>query len=335
MAIEKMRLLRLAGEKENIEEFVLNAFATYDLHAELASKVINEGNGGKLLPEDTRYQEFLAQRSVVTIDDVTTPLVEDFAASLRRGDNALRASSAARIVVSVRGFHRFALEEGQTMNDPATDVSPPTLPKRLPKAVAYDVIEAIIGGTGDGSHPRSARDRALIELLYGTGARISDVVALDIDDVDLTELTVVVTGKGAKQRRIPLGEVAAEALENYLRVGRPVLAQAGKAGAAVFLNSRGTRLSRQSAWEIVTRAAAAGGVTVSISPHTLRHSCATHLLERGADVRVVQELLGHASVTTTQVYTLVTADSLREVYALAHPRALDSAAPVRGHAPTQ
>lgn len=271
----------------------------------------------------------------MTIDDVTTPLVEDFAASLRRGDNALRASSAARIVVSVRGFHRFALEEGQTMNDPATDVSPPTLPKRLPKAVPYDVIEAIIGGTGDGSHPRSARDRALIELLYGTGARISEVVALDIDDVDLTELTVVVTGKGAKQRRIPLGEVAAEALENYLRVGRPVLAEAGKAGAAVFLNSRGARLSRQSAWEIVTRAATAGGVTVSISPHTLRHSCATHLLERGADVRVVQELLGHASVTTTQVYTLVTADSLREVYALAHPRALDSAAPARAHAPTQ
>ncbi len=284
-----------------------------------------------------RYQEFLAARLVITIDAVTTSLVEDFAASLRQGPHALRASSAARIVVSVRGFHRFAVQEGATLNDPATDVSPPALPKRLPKAVPYDVVEAIIAGTGDGSNARSSRDRALVELLYGTGARISEVTALDIDDLDLDELTVVVTGKGAKQRRIPLGEVAAQALENYLRVGRPVLAasRAGKAGAAVFLNTRGSRLTRQSAWEIVTRAASAGGVSLAISPHTLRPSCATHLLERGAVVRVVQELLGHASVTTTQVYTLVTADSLREVYALAHPRALDTAAPAHTEAPTQ
>lgn len=277
-----------------------------------------------------RYEEFLSARGVHALDQVTPALVEDFAASLRKGPQALRASSAARIVVSVRGFHRFCVDEGETKVNPAADVSPPALPKRLPKAVPYEVIEAIIAGAGDGSHARSARDRALIEVLYGTGARISEVTALDVDDVDLTDLTIIVTGKGNKQRRIPLGEVAAAAVMQYLRVGRPQWASA-KSGSALFLNTRGGRLSRQSAWEILTGAAKAGGVQTPISPHTLRHSCATHLLERGADVRVVQEFLGHASVTTTQVYTLVTADSLREVYALAHPRALDSVAPARSH----
>ncbi len=250
--------------------------------------------------------------------------VSDFAASLRQADeegHVLSAASAARVVVAVRTFHRFAAREGLTASDPARDVRPPAIPKRLPKALPYDDVRVLIEAAGDDETPEGLRDRALVEFLYGTGTRISEAVGLAVDDVDLDELTVLVTGKGDKQRMLPLGDFAAEALVSYLVRGRPVLATKGRGTPRLFLNSLGRPLSRQSAYGVLQQAAARSGLAGHVSPHTLRHSFATHLLERGADVRVVQELLGHASVTTTQIYTMVTVDTLREVYATSHPRA--------------
>jgi len=195
--------------------------------------------------------------------------------------------------------------------------------KRLPKALPLADIERILDAAAAPGTALALRDRALLEVLYGTGARISEAVGLDVDDLDLDTGTVLLRGKGSKERLVPVGSMASEAVSAYLVRGRPTLSTAGGARGAMFLNARGGRLSRQSAWTVLVRAAERAGVTAEVSPHTLRHSFATHLLDGGADVRVVQELLGHASVTTTQVYTLVTVDSLREVYATAHPRALE------------
>jgi len=272
-----------------------------------------------------RYLESLTAAGItelaaVTPADLTRHLVE-----LREGNPehpALSASSAARAVSAVRGLHRFAAREGITGHDASRDVKPPTLPKRLPKALDVDQVTRLLSVvTGD--EPLALRDRALLEFLYGTGARISEAVGLAVDDLD--DSVVTLHGKGGRTRLVPVGSYARAALDAYLVRGRPVLAAAGKGTPAVFLNARGGALSRQSAWTILHRAAAAAGLPVdgphAVSPHTLRHSYATHLLDGGADVRVVQELLGHASVTTTQVYTLVTVDRLREVYATAHPRA--------------
>jgi integrase/recombinase XerD len=184
-------------------------------------------------------------------------------------------------------------------------------------------VEAILDAAGAPDTVLALRDRALLELLYGTGARISEAVGLDVDDLDQVDGTVLLRGKGGKERLVPVGGFARDAVAAYLTRARPELVGAGRGGPAMFLNSRGGRLSRQSAWTVLVKAADRAGVTASVSPHTLRHSFATHLLDGGADVRVVQELLGHASVTTTQVYTLVTVDNLREVFATAHPRARD------------
>ncbi|MEO8107469.1 MAG: tyrosine recombinase, partial [Actinomycetes bacterium] len=227
----------------------------------------------------------------------------------------------ARTVVAVRGFHRFALLEDFTSRDPAADVRPPAPPRRLPKALALSQIEALLAATGDGRTPKELRDRALLELLYGTGARITEAVSLDIDDVNNEAGSLRLFGKGGKERVVPVGRYASEAVDDYLVRARPVLAERGSGVPALFLNSRGGRLSRQSAWTALRSAADRAHIAGDVSPHTLRHSFATHLLDGGADVRVVQELLGHASVTTTQIYTLVTVESLREVYATAHPRA--------------
>ena len=271
-----------------------------------------------------RYVQWCSGRSIVEIGEVGENDVADFAASLRQpaGDHpALSASSAARVVVSVRTFHRFAAREGLTATDPARDVRPSAIPRRLPKALPYEQVQALIDNAGDVDTPEGLRDRALVEFLYGTGTRISEAVGLDVDDVDLESLTVVVTGKGDKQRMLPIGEFAADALSAYLVRGRPALAPRGKGGPRLFLNSLGRPLSRQSAYAVLQAAGHRAQLTSAVSPHTLRHSFATHLLERGADVRVVQELLGHASVTTTQIYTMVTVDTLREVYATSHPRA--------------
>jgi integrase/recombinase XerD len=225
-------------------------------------------------------------------------------------------------VVAVRGWHRFLLVEGRTQTDPAAPVRPPSPPRRLPKAVPLDAVEAVLDAAGAAGTPAALRDRALLEVLYGSGARISEAVGLDVDDTDLEQGLVRLLGKGSKQRLVPLGSYATSALEAYLVRARPAFAAKGRGTPAMFLNSRGGRLSRQSAWTVLQVAAERAGLAATVSPHTLRHSFATHLLEGGADVRVVQELLGHASVTTTQIYTRVTADHLREVYAAAHPRAL-------------
>jgi integrase/recombinase XerD len=221
----------------------------------------------------------------------------------------------------VRGLHRFLALEGESAADPAQAVSPPRPPTRLPKAIGVAEVVRLLEAASVGDTPAALRDRALLEVLYGTGARISEAVGLDLDDVDAQEGVVRLFGKGSKERLVPLGSYAARALDAYLVRGRPALASAGLGTPAIFLNQRGQRLSRQSAWAILRACAERAELPGHLSPHTLRHSFATHLLEGGADVRVVQELLGHASVTTTQIYTMVTVQQLREVYAQSHPRA--------------
>lgn len=278
-----------------------------------------------------RYREHLAAAGIDHLDGVSEGTVTEFLMRLREGDGdhpPLSASSAARTVVAVRGFHKFAVADGLAQLDPAAAVKPPSPAKRLPKALPLSDVEAILEAAGAPGTPLSLRDRALLEVLYGTGARISEAVGLDVDDVSGLDLrddennTILLRGKGGKERLVPVGSFARAALSAYLVRGRPALV--AKATPALFLNARGGRLSRQSAWAVLVKAAERAGVTRDVSPHTLRHSFATHLLDGGADVRVVQELLGHASVTTTQVYTLVTVDNLREVFATAHPRARDA-----------
>jgi integrase/recombinase XerD len=278
-----------------------------------------------------RYLDFLAGHDRDDLSDVTEADVAAFLAALRLGDSEhppLSASSAGRTIVAVRGFHRFAVREGKVEADTAGAIRPPTPARRLPKAIAVEDVERLLEAAGADDTPRARRDRALLEVLYGTGARISEAVGLDVDDVDLDAGMVRLFGKGSKDRMVPLGSFAKAALELYFVTARPALAggapstrPARGSRAAVFLNARGGRLSRQSAWTVLRTAATRAGLMAGISPHTLRHSFATHLLDGGADVRVVQELLGHASVTTTQIYTLVTVERLREVYASAHPRA--------------
>jgi integrase/recombinase XerD len=271
-----------------------------------------------------RYQAYLDELGIEKLDDVAEATVTSFLVRLREGDAdhpALSSTSAARTVVAVRGFHKFAVSDGLATQDPAASVKPPAPAKRLPKALPLSDVEAILEAAGSAGTTLALRDRALLEVLYGTGARISEGVGLDVDDLDTVDGTVLLRGKGGKERLVPVGSYALEAVDAYLVRGRPELVSAGSGTAALFLNARGGRLSRQSAWAVLVRAAERAGVTKDVSPHTLRHSFATHLLDGGADVRVVQELLGHASVTTTQVYTLVTVDNLREVFATAHPRA--------------
>jgi integrase/recombinase XerD len=284
-----------------------------------------------------RYTATLAAAGQTEIGAVTTNDVAEYLARLREGDEQhkpLAASSAGRAVVAVRGLHAFALAERLAGSDPARSVRPPAPPRRLPRAVSIPDVERLLQVAGDS--PAQRRDRALLELLYGTGARISEAVGLDIDDLDLPKsaspqtghdggvATVRLAGKGGRQRLVPVGSYALAALQAYLVQARPALAASARSGQpspAVFLNARGGRLTRQGAWGALRAAAARAGLA-EVSPHMLRHSFATHLLDGGADVRVVQELLGHASVSTTQVYTLVTVDKLREVYAASHPRAL-------------
>ena len=271
-----------------------------------------------------RYQAFLQAQGVTSLVAVTPATVGAFLSYLREGDTEhppLSASSAARAVVAVRGLHRFALREGLVEVDVSREVRPAAPPRRLPKAITVEDVERLLDAAGYARTTLALRDRALLELLYGTGARISEAVGLDVDDLDLTDETVLLRGKGGKDRRVPVGSYAAKALSSYLVQARPVLAAEGRGTPKFFLNARGGPLSRQSAWVVLRTAAERAGLADGLSPHTLRHSFATHLMEGGADVRVVQELLGHASVTTTQIYTLVTVDRLREVYATAHPRA--------------
>ena len=276
-----------------------------------------------------RYSRYLAAAGCRRPADITRHHVTGYVRALSEGSDGgsvLGVRSAARTVVAVRGLHKFWALEGFTPADPAREVHPPMAGKRLPKAISVDEVARILEAAGTDT-ATGLRDRALLEFLYSTGARISEAVGLDVDDISLADqdagpAIVRLFGKGSKERLVPLGSYGARALDAYLVRGRPLLAAKGKGTPALFLNARGGRISRQSAWTILKAAAEKANITRDVSPHTLRHSFATHLLEGGADVRVVQELLGHASVTTTQVYTLVTADTLREIYAAAHPRAL-------------
>lgn len=272
-----------------------------------------------------RYEAFLRDRGRAGLATVTRSDVAAFAQAIGAGEDggrALAPASASRTVVSVRGWHRFAVAEGWTTSDPSVEVKPRAVPKRLPKAISTDDVARILDQAAAGEGLAPVRDRALLELVYASGARISEAIGLDIDDVVLApgEQAVLLRGKGRKERVVPIGAYAADALDAYLVRVRSALAQHGRGTAALFLNARGSRLSRQSAWSILKVASERAGID-GVSPHTLRHSFATHLLSGGADVRVVQELLGHASVTTTQIYTAVTQDALREVYAATHPRA--------------
>ncbi|GHD08944.1 site-specific tyrosine recombinase XerD [Zhihengliuella salsuginis] len=293
-----------------------------------------------------RYLRFLTAQGIRDAREVTPVVLSKFAQDVRDGADGgspLNPRSAARCVVAVRGLHKFWALESVTPDNTAADLRPPATGSRLPKALnVRDVLAMIDSIPTDTS--AGLRDRALLEFLYSTGARISEAVGLDVDDLhtvvrgpageggapdarpggtdDGGPAVVRLFGKGSKERIVPVGSYATTALEAYLIRARPLLVAKGKGTPGLFLNQRGGRLSRQSAWTILKTAAERAGVRADVSPHTLRHSFATHLLEGGADVRVVQELLGHSSVTTTQVYTMVTADTLREVYAAAHPRAL-------------
>lgn len=266
------------------------------------------------------YERVLTERGVTSPATITGAEVSAFTQDLHgRETGALSASSMARMLSSVRGFHRFLLEEGLVEADVAAQTKPPKLGTRLPKAISIEQMEAVLAAT-DGDDILAMRDKALLELLYATGARITEAVSLNVDDVIEGDV-VRLFGKGNKQRIVPVGSFARRAIDTYLVRARPALSLKGTATPALFLGARGQRVSRQNAWLIIRAAAERAHLGIEISPHTFRHSFATHLLSGGADVRVVQELLGHSSVATTQIYTLVTADSLRDMYTTAHPRA--------------
>jgi integrase/recombinase XerD len=273
-----------------------------------------------------KYLEALEKMGITDSAEITEIVVRNFAQALV-SEKGLVATSVARILAAVRGFHKFMLFEGISDNDVSAAVKPPKAPKRLPKAISIQQIEILLKAAGPEPDDVAGagdiirvRDRAILELLYATGARVSEIVNMDLDDLIDPEI-VRLFGKGSKERIVPVGKYAQAAVAAYLVRVRPTLATLSRGTPALFLNQRGSRLSRQSIWQIISNAALAAKLGVEVSPHTFRHSFATHLLEGGADVRVVQELLGHASVTTTQIYTLVTVDALREIYASSHPRA--------------
>jgi integrase/recombinase XerD len=274
-----------------------------------------------------RYGRFCGGEGIGEAGGVDAAAVRGFVAWLSSATHAgpvgepvhYRTSSVARSLAAVRSFHRFLVAEGELERDPTAGATRPKVPRTLPRALPVDEVARIVEAPS-GEEPAALRDRAILETLYGAGLRISELVGLDVDDVDCEEGSIRVTGKGSKQREVPLGRLAREAVHAYLTRGRPSHVSDRSRGA-LFLNGRGGRLTRQSCWNVVKANAARAGVRKRVTPHTLRHSFATHLLEGGADVRVVQELLGHASVATTQIYTLITEQHLREVYLTAHPRA--------------
>ncbi|WP_311244439.1 site-specific tyrosine recombinase XerD [Microbacterium sp. WCS2018Hpa-23] len=265
------------------------------------------------------YLEWLDAAGIVDTAEITPAVVGRFIADRSSADPAPAATSLARLQSSVRGWHRFLAREGIEDDDPSGRLRPPKAPQRLPKALTIDQVERLLGAPS-AEDPLGIRDRALLELLYATGARVSEAVGLDVDDLAHGDV-LRLRGKGSKERIVPVGSFARAAVDAYLTRVRPGLAAKGRASARLFLGARGAPLSRQSAWLVIRAAAEQAQITAEVSPHTLRHSFATHLLQGGADVRVVQELLGHASVATTQIYTHVSVDTLRDIYATAHPRA--------------
>lgn len=264
-----------------------------------------------------RYLRALVARGVDSADAAGAPDVVAFLQD--RAQTGAAASTLNRTLAAVRHFHRFCVREGLAPSNPASLVDGPARGLALPKALAPDEVVGIIEAAS-GSSPRELRDRAMLELLYGAGLRVSELVRLDVDDVDLEERTLRCIGKGEKERVVPIGGPAVEAVRRYQREGRGELASAARPTHALFLRAGGGRLSRQSAWRCVKRYAAVVHPDKRVFPHALRHSFATHLMAGGADVRVVQEALGHARLSTTQVYTLVTREKLKDVYESAHPR---------------
>ncbi|WP_343922498.1 site-specific tyrosine recombinase XerD [Rhodoglobus aureus] len=266
------------------------------------------------------YLTFLGERDISTPDRISADDVTAFAHSLRADpERPLAASSVARMLSTVRGLHTFFIDESLATVDVAHAVAIPKQSMRLPKAITIEQMASVLSSF-DGDDVISLRNTALLELLYATGARVSEVVSLNVDDMIDGDI-VRLLGKGNKQRIVPVGSFAREAIQKYLVRARPTLSVKGPSTPALFMGARGARLSRQNVWLIIQAAADRVNLGIDISPHTFRHSFATHLLSGGADVRVVQELLGHSSVATTQIYTMVTADTLRDMYTTAHPRA--------------
>jgi len=256
---------------------------------------------------------------------VTPEVITAFEVSLK--ESSLSVSTINRTDSTLRSFFKH-LQQEYDISDPTLEIAASKVARRLPKALTYDQIMSMINAAFKESEPITLRDQAMLELLYSSGARVSELISINVSDlstvnsVDGDITTLKLQGKGSKERIVPLGSYAVKAIENYsVRVRPGLLAKSSKNNPALFLNSRGGRISRQSAWQMVLDAAAAAGITEHVSPHVFRHSYATHLLDGGADIRVVQELLGHASVTTTQIYTLITIDKVRESYSMAHPRA--------------
>jgi integrase/recombinase XerD len=265
------------------------------------------------------YVTWLTDAGISETSEVTPHVISRFIEERSAEDPPPAATSLARLQSSVRGWHRYLAREGIEQDDPSGRLRPPKAPRRLPKALTIDQVERLLQAPS-ADEPIGIRDRALLELLYATGARVSEAVGLDVDDLAHGDV-LRLRGKGSKERIVPVGSFARDAVDAYLTRVRPELAAKGRASARLFLGARGAPLSRQSAWLVIRSAAERAQITAEVSPHTLRHSFATHLLQGGADVRVVQELLGHASVATTQIYTHVSVDTLRDIYATSHPRA--------------
>ena len=265
------------------------------------------------------YIAWLSEQGVTDTSEVTAKVIGGFIEERSSEVPPPAATSLARLQSSVRGWHRYLAREGIEQDDPSGRLRPPKAPRRLPKALTIDQVERLLQAPSS-EEPIGIRDRALLELLYATGARVSEAVGLDVDDLAHGDV-LRLRGKGSKERIVPIGSFARDAIDAYLTRVRPGLAAKGRASARLFLGARGAPLSRQSAWLVIRSAAERAQITAEVSPHTLRHSFATHLLQGGADVRVVQELLGHASVATTQIYTHVSVDTLRDIYATSHPRA--------------
>lgn len=269
------------------------------------------------------YSTWLSEQGVADTASITPATVGRFIADYASGTPTPAATSVARLQSSVRGWHRFLIREQIVSDDPTVRLRPPTTVRRLPKALTIEQVERLLAAP-PADDAIGIRDRALLELLYATGARVSEAVGLDVDDMSHGDV-VRLRGKGSKERIVPVGSYARTAVDSYLTRVRPSLSARGRASAKLFLGARGAPLSRQSAWLVIRAAADRAQISAEVSPHTLRHSFATHLLQGGADVRVVQELLGHASVATTQIYTHVSVDALRDIYTTSHPRALGAA----------
>ena len=269
-----------------------------------------------------KFALFLEEKSLSEVDSET---IAQFESSLREAK--LSVASISRVDSTLRSFFKH-LQQEYGYADPTLEIATKKSARRLPKALSISQIVSMIDSAHRDGQPVTIRDQAMLELLYSSGARVSELIGINLNDLSSIEtndgvITILkLRGKGAKERIVPLGSFATQAIDNYLTRVRPDLAaRSSKSASALFLNSRGSRISRQSAWQMVLDAADAAGVTEHVSPHVFRHSYATHLLDGGADIRVVQELLGHASVTTTQIYTLITIDKVRESYSMAHPRA--------------